>query len=623
MNNNLKKNIVSILGVIIAIYVIYSNIFGVREFRMFRSLFLYAIMVLALIQFPLPKKWVLIDYLMIVACIVMAVYTVTDNTRIVMRILYTDVVEAKDMLFALLTLLIIIELTRRTVGKPLAILVVIFLGYAVFGHLIPIKGLAHHHILLTHIIDGLFLFPYGIYGIPLGVASTYAFLFILFGSFLSGTKTDEFFLDLASSLTGSSIGGPAKIAVLSSAFVGTISGNSVANVYTTGTFTIPLMKKYGYQSKFAGAVEAAASTGGTFLPPVMGAAAFVMADFLGIPYLQVAKVAVIPALLYYFSIFLHVHLRASKRNLKGLPEKDVVRPLKILKEKGYQILPLFILTLLLILGYTPIRAALIGTLSLILLSYVKRSTMLSLKQIFKIISESTVNAIMITIACSAAGIIIGSLGMTGVGIKFVGSLVSLGKTGGIVTMLLVPFFVMVSCIILGMGLPVTASYVIVVSMASPALIRLGFPIVSAHMFVLYYAVLSAITPPVALAAYAASSIADADSNAVALQACAVATVGFVVPFAFLFSQELLLIGSFGRIILHILLSLIGVVSLVSSAEGWVFTKIGILNRILLFLLGISAFLPNMPIAMYLITTTLVTVVLLLNLKKRNGITVVS
>ena len=363
-----KLKILFYVGVVVSLFHVYTSITGALDFKLLRSIHVYLMLILAFLNYPLPKKWNYIDKAIIALNCIMLVYTIIENERIISRIMFVDPMNMFDIVFGGLTILIILEANRRVVGRTLSIITSIFFLYALFGHLLPGK-LGHYPVPFTHLVDGLFLQTIGIFGTPVGVSATYAFLFILFGEFLVITKTGDFFLDLSTSIAGRSSGGPAKVAVISSCLLGTITGNAVANVYATGSFSIPLMKKVGYKSEFAAGVEAAASTGGMILPPIMGTAAFVMAEFVGVRYIDVALAAALPAVIYYISVFSHVHFRAKRRGLEGLPEDEIPNMGELIKSRGYLALPIIVITVVLLLGYTPIMAASLGILTTIICSF--------------------------------------------------------------------------------------------------------------------------------------------------------------------------------------------------------------------------------------------------------------
>jgi TRAP transporter 4TM/12TM fusion protein len=565
-----------LIAVLVSLFHLYTGFFGILEQRLQRGIHLYIMLLLGVSVFRLHKKLRLVDYTLMLACIIMLCYTLVENVRISRRILFVDPILPLDIVFAVLTILIILEVARRSIGLALPIISIFFFLQALLGHLIPGR-LGHRQVAFIDIIDGVYLDFLGIFGIPLGVSSNYAFLFVLFGAFLVQCRTGDFFLDIANSIAGWSRGGPAKVAIFSSALFGTISGNSVANVYSTGSFTIPMMIKLGYSPTFAGAVEAVASTGGLIMPPVMGAVAFVMAEMLGRPYIEIAVAAFFPAVLYFIALAYTVHLRAIRVGLSGIPKDQIPKIGKVLKEGAHQIIPIVVLVAALFYGYSPIRSVIYALIAVNLSSLLRKSSRITPVGFIEALYEGAVNAIMIAVACAAAGIIVGSLTMTGGAIKFVSSVVSLA--GPIPW--LVPILAMISCIVLGMGLPVTPAYIIVASLIIPAFNALGIIPLAGHLFVVYFAALGAITPPVAFAAYAAASIAQTSPMRVGVEAWKLAIPGFIIPFMFIYGPELLLIGSSSRILLSIASALLGILALASALEGHMITKASYWERILL------------------------------------------
>jgi TRAP transporter 4TM/12TM fusion protein len=408
----------------------------------------------------------------------------------------------------------------------------------------------------------------GIFGIPLSVSATYVILFILFGAFVERSGAGKMFMDFALSLTGHSVGGPAKVAVITSGLFGTISGSAVANVMTTGTFTIPMMMRLGYRPAFAGAVEAVASTGGQIMPPIMGAAAFVMAEFLGVSYLTVAVFALIPALLYYVAVFVAVHFEALRTGMKGLPREECPRLLPVLKERGHLFLPLVIIVAVLVSGYSAPFAALFGILSVVPVALMRKSTRseINLKGIVDALDSGARGALTIAAACACAGIVIGAIAQTGLGLTFTSFVLAVAQNNLIPALVLT----MLAGIILGMGLPTTPAYIIQVALLVPALVKLGIVVQAAHLFVFYFAILSAITPPVALAVYAACGLSRSNLWETGWAAVKLGATGYIVPFMFAFSPALLLLGPWPESSLATLTALIGVTCLAGSLHSFFF-----------------------------------------------------
>mgnify|MGYP000150219762 FL=1 len=503
------------------------------------------------------------------------------------RLSMVDPLTPWQLLVGGLSVLLVLEITRRTVGWVLSAVVVLALLYAFFGPFMP-HALAHRGFSVRDMIDYLNFGLDGIYSIPTGVASTYIVVFIIFGTFLEMSGAGDVLMDLGRALAGRFRGGPAKIGVLASAFFGSISGSAAANVYATGTFTIPLMKRLGYRPAFAGAVEAASSTGGQLMPPVMGAAAFLMADILGIPYLKVCKAALLPAILYFLSILLMVDFEAARTGLKGIEAADQPSLKEVLK-RSFLLLPIVVLLAVMLMGYTAFRAALIATASSVLVSMFSPKHRMGPRRILNALVVSGQRNVLIASACAAAGIIIGVVTLTGIGLNI--SSIILSASGGITLVAL--GLIMVASIIMGMGTPTTVAYIIVATLGVPSLRQLGFDALSSHFFVFYFGVLSMVTPPVAVAAYAAAEIAKEDMIKIGFTAVKLCFVAFLIPYVFIYEPALLMRGSWGRVLVEFSSAVIGVVALAASFQGWLFGALGVLLRLGLFLSAALLILPGL------------------------------
>ena len=483
-------------------------------------------------------------------------------------------------------ILLVLELIRRTVGWALSAVATVFLAYAFLGPYMP-RVLAHTGFTWKQIVDYQSFGLEGIYSSAIGVSSTYIVVFIIFGTFLEMCGAGDVLMDLGRSLTGRYRGGPAKIAVITSAFFGTISGSAAANVYATGTFTIPLMKRSGYSPVFAGAVEAAASTGGQLMPPIMGAAAFLMADILGIPYLKVCVAALIPSVLYFFSILMMVDFEAAKMGLKGVPAEDLPDLRKTLR-RSFLLLPILVLLVVMILDYTPFMAAFVATLSALVVSWFSPEHRMGPKRILDALEIGGRRTVLIASACAGAGIIVGVITMTGIGLNIASLVISASGGYTIVALLLV----MVASILMGVGTPTTVAYIIVATLGVPALERLGFAALPSHFFVFYFGVISMVTPPVAIAAYAAAEVAEADMMQIGVTATRLCSVAFLIPFIFMYEPALLMIGSWPKVLLAFVTAMIGSVALAGALEGWYFRPIGWAFRVPLFASAILLIVPG-------------------------------
>jgi TRAP transporter 4TM/12TM fusion protein len=472
-----------------------------------------------------------------------------------------------DVVFGTFFVLLVLEMTRRTTGYTLVILASLFIGYTLFGQYLP-GGIRHGGYGYARMVSFLFSTE-GIFTIPLGVSSTYVFLFILFGSFLSASGAGTTFTDLAKSVAGWARGGPAKISVIASSLFGTISGSAVANVMVDGWMTIPLMKNVGYRPQMAGAVEAVASTGGQIMPPVMGAGAFIMAEVLGLTYTKIIVAATIPAILYYFALYWMIDFEALRYNLKGIPRAQLPRALRVLSSQGHLLLPIVVLLFSLIVMQTsPIRAGLWSSLAIILVSFIRRATHMGWGKISEALEGGAKGILEVAATCACAGIIIGVMALTGLGGRITAALMALSGN----SLILALFLTMIVSFILGMGLPTTAAYVICASTIAPALTHMGIPPLAAHMFIFYFACLSAITPPVALAAFAAAGIAQTGLWGVGLCAVKIAAAGYIIPYMFVYGPPLLMIGSWGEIIYSLATACVGTVCLAGGLQGW-FVKV--------------------------------------------------
>jgi len=468
-----------------------------------------------------------------------------------------------DLIVGAIAILLVLEISRRTIGLSMPVVAGVFLAYAFVGRYMP-QVLRHRGYDLERVISHLFS-EQGIFNIPIGISVRYVFLFILFGSFLEFSGGGKFLINLATAMFGGTRGGPAKAETVSSAFFGTISGSAVANVIGTGTFTIPMMKSIGYKSHFAAAVECVSSTGGQIMPPVMGAGAFVLAELVGISYLDVCKAAAIPAVLYFLSIFIMIDLEAAKTGLKGLPWSQLPRFGSLMKKDFLFIIPIFALIFFLVgLRTTATIAGFWATVITFVITFLRRSTRMGWKRILDTLADGAIKATQVAAVCACAGIIIGITALTGIGLKISAILIDLGG----VSILLSLFLAMIISLILGMGLPTTAAYIICAAVVAPSLTKLGIPPLAAHLFIFYFSCISAITPPVAVAAYVAAGIARANPLQVGFTACRLGLAAFIVPYMFVFGSQLLLKGEFHTIIWAAISAAVGVIALASGVERW-------------------------------------------------------
>lgn len=485
--------------------------------------------------------------------------------------------EIMHVILGTILLIIVLEVGRRTLGWSIVAVAIFFLLYALMGPYLP-ELFAHKGYSLRRLVTYLSLTTEGIFTMPLGVSAQFICLFILYGAILEKSGAGKFFTDIAISATGWMRGGPAKAAIISSCFMGMISGSSVANVTTTGTFTIPLMKRTGYPPHFAGAVEASASTMGQIMPPIMGAGAFIMAEFLGVPYLQVCIFAIIPALLAFFAVFVQVHFKAVSLGIQGIPRNELPS-MRMTFIQGWQhIISLIILVALLIFDYSPERAVVWAIFTAIGTSYLKKETRMSLSDIIDSFKRGATGTVEVAAACAIAGIISGTITMSGLGLKFSSLIMDLSM-GSIY--LALPLTA-IACLMLGMGVPTTGAYIIISALAVPALLNLGIMPAAAHLFIFYYATRSDTTPPVALAAYAGAGIAGASPTKTGFTAFWLGMGGYLIPFMFVFGPELMLIGDFPNIIWAILTAVIGIILLSAGLQRYMLIKTNIMEILLFF-----------------------------------------
>ncbi len=572
---------ITAIAIAMSAFHLYTAGFGLLLTMKQRALHLLFVLVLGFLMYPPTKKSrkdriALLDWVFAILGIIVTTYILLNYEDLVRR---GGLPTSTDLLLGVITIALVLEITRRSIGPELPIIAMVFIGYAFAGPYLP-GLLGHRGYSYVRVVDQLYTTTEGIFGTPLGVSATFVFMFILFGSFLDITGVGQFFIDVAFAVAGHRKGGPAKAAVLASGFMGSISGSSIANTVTTGAFTIPLMKKIGYKPNFAGAVEAAASTGGQILPPVMGAAAFIMSEFTNIPYVQIVVSAVVPALLYYVGVMVMVHLQASKRGLKGIP-KDELPGFRETFYMGFHLILPLIAVVLFLIRFSPLRAAFLSILVALGVSMLRKHTRIKFKSILLAMEDGAKKAVSVAAACACAGIIVGIVTLTGLGLTFANLIVNLA--GGLLlpTLLLT----MVASIILGMGLPTTAKYIVLATMAAPALVQLGVPLIAAHLFILYFGVIADVTPPVALAAYAGAGIAGGDSFKTGVQALKLASAGFLIPFIFAMSPVLLLIDvTVIQAITAIISATVGVVAFASAVQDFFITKTKIWERVL-FLAG--------------------------------------
>ncbi len=583
--------VINLLAVAFSGFHLYTGIFGVLVPTLQRTIHLvFAIVLGFLIYMPYRQAKgriaAVVDGILAVTSLVIFGYFVWNHQSLSEWVTFVTPFKLEDYLVAVLATFLLLEVTRRSTGLPLVLVGIAFLLYGRLGPWMP-SILRHTGFSWAEIMESIYFGLNGVFGIPIGVSATYIVVFIIFGAFFEKAGGGRAIMNFGKYVAGRFRGGPAKVAVVTSSLFGTFSGSAVANVYGTGTFTIPMMKRLGYPPAFAGAVEATASTGGQIMPPVMGAAAFVMAEFIGVPYAHIAASAAIPAILYYLAIFMAVDLEAARIGLKCLPKEELPK-VKDLLCQIHLMLPLIVLVWTLAVGFSAMRAAVYAILTTIAVSLFRRENRLTPHRIIDALATAGKRTVMMGVATAVSGVVIGIVTITGIGLNFVGVVVALSAGIPILSLLLV----MIATFILGMGVPTTVAYIIVAAVVIPALKSMGFSVLPAHMFAFYFSVISMITPPVAAAALAASQIAGAGFFSTGFLACKLGIMAFIVPFMFIYSPELLLIGSPLAIVLAVITASIGVISLSVGLFGWFRIELTIIPRLFLIAGGLLLIKPG-------------------------------
>ena len=585
-----QRWVVGILMVAFSLYCIGMTLFfsGLPETRL--AAFLAMIVFIGFLTYPVKKGHVKVNsmpwydiVLMLIGtgCFLYFAFNALPIIKLATRI------QTHHVIIGAIGILILIELCRRCVGVPILCVLGALLVYTFYNQLSYNPSLYQA---LKNVVYKLFYTTNGVIGTPINVCYTYIVLFIIFGAFLERTGIANFFIAFANRLAGWSAGGPAKVAVISSALCGMVSGSSVGNTVTTGSVTIPMMKKTGYHPDFAGAVEDAASTGGQIMPPIMGAAAFLMAEYMDLPYATVAVKAILPAVLYFTGIFIAVHLEAKKLGLKGL-SKDEMPKWADLGKKIYLLAPLVLLVWLVSSGAKTMQfSAAVSILAAVIVGFLNKDERLTFKKIFEALEAGAKGAITVAVACAIAGMIAGCITVTGLASILINAIVQLAGSATFIGLILT----MVCCIVLGMGVPTTANYCIMASTCAPILIKMGFPLVAAHFFVFYFGIVADITPPVALAAYAGSAIAKGNPMKTGINATKLAIAAFIVPYIFAYSPAMLFVNvtSVWEVIQIVLSALLGIFGVAAGLEGFVLRKMNWLYRIVYLVGGLGLMIPG-------------------------------
>lgn len=591
---NWLQTLVKAIALGMAAFQIFTAQFGLYSAMVQRPVHLLFACALVFLTFPIngrfqgrayPKALRALDLGLVALSVLVLVHLAYSYKTLAMR---GGAASEADLWLGGLAMLLVLECTRRLMGWALPIITIVALAYTMWGHAIP--GLWGHFPLdLEQLISYQYLTTEGLFGIPLGVSASFIFIFIMFGAFLVSSGTGEFFIKFANAIAGHMRGGPAKVAVISSAFFGTISGSAVANVVSTGSFTIPLMKKIGYRPQFAGAVESVASTGGQFMPPVMGAGAFIMADMLGVGYFEVCKAAIIPACLYYFALLYMVHMEALKTGLTGLSRAELPHLGPVVRQGGHLMIPALFLLFLLTLGFSPMKSGLWSIIAVIVVSSLRQATRMNWRDVVGAMERGAKGCLEVALACACAGIVIGCVTQTGLGLKFSGLVID--AAGG--NLMLSLIMVMLASMVLGMGLTTSAAYILTVILGGPVLIELGVPAIAAHLFVFYYACLSCITPPVALAAFAGAAVAGSRPFPTGFESMRLAAVAYISPFFFVYSPVLIWRGAWWEIALACLTAILGSIALGSGLMGYLRTRLNWAMRLVLLVAGFGLIKPGL------------------------------
>ncbi|MBW1993624.1 MAG: TRAP transporter permease, partial [Deltaproteobacteria bacterium] len=576
--------IASGVAVFLSLFSLYTGTFGMFSSMFQKPFHLMLILIVVFLLYPKKqaqektKAETAVNIFFILLSIISCLWIIFNFERYYIEIFLDNTGIAMGTILCL----VLIEATRRTLGWPLAIIGIAFYLYAVFGGYLP-GMLSHQGNVYERVIASLYATTGGIFGIPLSVCATFVILFVIFGAFLNVSGADRSFMDLALSLAGKSTGGVAKVAVVSSGMMGMISGSTVANVATTGAVTIPMMKRRGYPPHIAGAIEAVASTGGQFTPPIMGAAAFIIAEFIGVSYIKVAFAAAIPAGIYYVLLFFAIHFISLRMGFLGLPAEEIPSFRNAFFQSIHLTFPISVLVILMVLNYTPMFAALWSILALLTSCMFREETRLNVKKLLLGLEKGGATMAPISTACATAGLVVGVLAMTGLGMKFSYLLVTISRNNLFIAL----FLTMLASLLLGMGLPTSASYLILAAIGAPALIKMGAPKMGAHLFIFYFAIISNITPPVCLASYTAAGLAGARPQKTAFEAVRISIVLYVIPYIFVYHPALILEAAVSDILIAVPTYVLGVICAAAAMQNHLIVRNRVYERALIMLAGIG------------------------------------
>ncbi|TQK63149.1 TRAP transporter 4TM/12TM fusion protein [Brevibacillus sp. AG162] len=607
--------LVSVVAVAFALYHMYAVYVVPFVTLQHRSLHVAVVLCLIFLLYPGWKKasrksLSLLDGALAIVALGTAGYIFVYYMEIVNR---GGIPSTLDVVFAAITCILVLEASRRVAGWELTAMALIFVIYAYIGPYLP-GDFGHRGYTISDIVNYMYVTTEGIFGDATAVSASFIILFIIFGAFLSKSGMGTLFNDLSLSLAGNSKGGPAKVGVIASAVHGSINGSAVASVVTTGSFTIPMMKRVGYKPEFAAGVEATAAVGGQILPPIMGAAAFIMAETLGVPYISIAIAALIPAIMYYFGLLVQVHLRADRDNLQGLSKSELPKIHDVLRERGHLLLPLILLVVLLMMGYSPTLVAVFTIIATIVIAAFRKSSRMNFRDILQALESGVRDSLGVAVACAAVGITVGVFSLTGLGLKLANIILMMGSGSLFMTLL----FTMIASIILGLGLPSIPCYIITATMAAPALATYGIDPLAAHLFVFYFGAIANLTPPIALAAFAGAGIAGSDPQRTGWVSCKLALAGFIVPFIFIYKPAMLIHdANVVDIIIATGTTALAVMALAAATEGFLFARINWLLRLLLIAGGLLLIFPEW-LAMGAGLALMAGVGIFQYLKKRNG-----
>src|SRR5690625_5128905 len=592
--------VVTFLGVSLTVFHMYTGYFGTFPSQKQGAVHLGTALGLIFLLFPFKKGQQLFQktvpwYDVVLAFLAMYVtyYKVINFDALIQGITWGY--DEYDTYLSIIGILLLLEATRRTVGVPIVIVALVMMAYAMYGNHIPTRLLSHQGYDISDMATRLWYRDSGVFGTPIQISAKYIFLFLFFGVILVHTRIGQFFNDLAFGLTGRFTGGTAKAAVVASALQGMVSGSSVGNTVASGSFTIPMMKNAGFKPEFAAGTEASASTGGQIMPPIMGAAAFIMMEYLGVSYAYIMAAAVIPATLNFLGIFIGTHFESKRLRILGLPTSELTNVKHLMKQYGYMLLPLIVIVGTVMIGYTPQRAAILGIATAFVVRLVRSETRMGLRKIIYVLEQGARVALPVIAAVATAGIIAGVVSMTGLGSKFAASIIAL--SGG--HLFLALFFTMIACLVLGMGLPTTANYVVTATVAAPALIN-GFDLapIAVHMFVFYFGIVADITPPVCLAAYAGAGIAGANPFKSGVTAVKLAIAAFIIPYIFVYSPILVMENvTVIPLILAVVTSILGMIAVSSAMIGFYIRNSRYYERLILFVAGVCLIIPELTISL--------------------------